>query len=507
MPARGARVAGVWWARTLWLLVVLLLSGCAARGLAPFPVERHADTPINQCANEFAEADGLVTRAGTRDGGEARIDTFPYLRIDRFLASLAPELAEQALPTWMERARLTDLRARGFELRNAEGTQDAARMTRIDECGARLMASDLSQPARLEVLRKSARVPDDYQTWKRIAGIYALARIPFASGVRGYQRETAQVFAAPLAQIKVEGRLVRYGIAQSTSTPDAPISMKADAAGIPEIDEDTLERLFMRHAPVFEVDDTGEWDRPGALAWNGTLLDVDSTRPTLYRRLAFTRYGARVLPQLVYGVWFSARPKRGAFDLLGGRLDGVMWRVTLDESGKALLFDSIHPCGCYHQFFPTARARLKPAPQSLDEYAFVPQPLDDYRDGQRVILRVATRTHYLQRVLLEDAMPAIEQTLRFAEEDELRSLPRGASAQPLEARGAVAPEPGFRSAFAPDGIVAGSERGERFLFWPMGVASPGAMRQYGRHATAFVGRRHFDDADLVARYFDLEGKR
>jgi hypothetical protein len=29
------------------------------------------------------------------------------------------------------------------------------------------------------------------------------------------------------------------------------------------------------------------------------------------------------------------------------------------------------------------------------------------------------------------------------------------------------------------------------------------MRQWGRHATAFVGRRHFDDADLLDRYFEL----
>ncbi|HEY4747340.1 MAG TPA: hypothetical protein VIH38_07235, partial [Steroidobacteraceae bacterium] len=64
-----------------------------------------------------------------------------------------------------------------------------------------------------------------------------------------------------------------------------------------------------------------------------------------------------------------------------------------------------------------------------------------------------------------------------------------------------------RSAFGPDGIIAGSERAERLLFWPMGIASPGAMRQWGRHATAFVGRRHFDDADLLERRFQLDLER
>jgi hypothetical protein len=28
------------------------------------------------------------------------------------------------------------------------------------------------------------------------------------------------------------------------------------------------------------------------------------------------------------------------------------------------------------------------------------------------------------------------------------------------------------------------------------------MRQWGTHATAFVGRRHFDDADLIERRFE-----
>jgi hypothetical protein len=52
-------------------------------------------------------------------------------------------------------------------------------------------------------------------------------------------------------------------------------------------------------------------------------------------------------------------------------------------------------------------------------------------------------------------------------------------------------------------LIAGTERGERFLFWPMGIASPGAMRQAGTQATAFVGRRQFDDADIVEKRFRL----
>lgn len=51
-------------------------------------------------------------------------------------------------------------------------------------------------------------------------------------------------------------------------------------------------------------------------------------------------------------------------------------------------------------------------------------------------------------------------------------------------------------------LVLSCARPERFLLWPMGVRSPGAMRQWGRHAVAFVGRRHFDDAHLLDSLFE-----
>jgi hypothetical protein len=56
------------------------------------------------------------------------------------------------------------------------------------------------------------------------------------------------------------------------------------------------------------------------------------------------------------------------------------------------------------------------------------------------------------------------------------------------------------------GIVHASDRPERYWFWPLGIPSAGAMRQWGHHATAFVGRRHFDEPFLVERYFALKAE-
>ena len=198
----------------------------------------------------------------------------------------------------------------------------------------------------------------------------------------------------------------------------------------------------------------------------------------------------RALLQLNYAIWFPERPKGAGWNILGGHLDGVLWRVTLAPDGEPWVFDSIHLCGCYHQFFPTPRAVPKPQPDTLDETALVPQVLPRIGPETRITLRLAAGTHYLERVVMGAVSFETASKYIFTDDDALRSVPLN--------------EGGRRSVFRPDGIVPGSERGERWLFWPMGVPEPGAMRQWGRHATAFVGRRHFDDPWLLERYFTLK---
>jgi hypothetical protein len=95
----------------------------------------------------------------------------------------------------------------------------------------------------------------------------------------------------------------------------------------------------------------------------------------VYRRLAFTRYGGRTLVQLVYMIWFTERPQNSSLDPLSGKLDGIAFRVTLNQSGRPLVYDSIHLCGCYHMFFPTPWVRPIPPPDPKVEWAFVPRTL------------------------------------------------------------------------------------------------------------------------------------
>ncbi len=163
--------------------------------------------------------------------------------------------------------------------------------------------------------------------------------------------------------------------------------------------------------------------------------------------------------------------------------------MTIDSAGEALVYDSMHACGCYHLFFPTDKVAARDLPDTLDESLFAPQTLSKAESSERVVLRIESGTHYLQRVLMaaeQDSATAV--AYRLQDERTLTTLAR---------RGG-----GTRSAYGEDGMIPGSERGERWFFWPMGIESAGQMRQWGHHATAFVGRRHFDDPLLFDAYFE-----
>jgi hypothetical protein len=167
-------------------------------------------------------------------------------------------------------------------------------------------------------------------------------------------------------------------------------------------------------------------------------------------------------------------------------LDGVLWRVTLDRAGRPLLYDSIHACGCYHLLFPDSRLRLRPETGEWAEPPLVLQPAPVVGQRERAVVRLSSGSHYVWRVYADRPGATVE--LDGRDYATLYAVP--------------AENGGTRSLFDPNGLVAGSERAERWLLWPTGVPSPGAMRERGRHAIAFVGWRHFDDADLLDRLFE-----
>ncbi len=477
-----------------------LAQGCATLD-APFSDHLASAIPnVRECAEWFRALDESVDEAGARDAQETRVAGFPYLRTNRLLASLrlSADGDDAVLRALVARMQALDAEARRYEIMNlpagaAGGSSEAA--NRTQRCGDLLRDLDLASADMKQAVLARAIVPDDYRALYRIIGLYPITRIAFAEGIRRHEQATRQAFVADLPAGS-GANLVRLAppVLESLSRDRAARILARTAGnplGIPELEDAVLQEFLAAYAPSFEIEVKADYDRIGALRWlrGSRSPQVDGAQQAVYTNVAWTRYQGRVLLQLVYTIWFPERPPQSEGDILAGRLDGITWRVTLAPDGEPLLYDSIHPCGCYHMFFPTPRAHALPAPGPLEEWAFSPQSLPRVGEGERPVLRIQSGTHYIQSVGLVRGSDSLAR-YELRPYGELRSL--------------IRLDGGRASAFSADGLVPGTERTERFLFWPSGIVSAGAMRQWGRHATAFVGRRHFDDADLLEKRFRLE---
>jgi hypothetical protein len=476
-------------ASALALCATVALAGCAsvepADPYAAEPIARHLerDDNVGYCARLFADIDRRVDALAVRDAEAPRIAGFPYLRVDRLAAALAPQAQVDgpARKAWIARLATLDDAGRTAELANAMLPSDD-----LARCRVLLGATDA---ASIDSLRARARVPDAYNASARVIGLYPVTQLLVAASEARWQEETRAVFAVPLGELPVHGRLTRFGVRTAWPVPEVAFPVPGDPLGLPVLSRLDQTALLVRHAPLLEIDVRAGYDRPGELGLDGTDLPVvDPAQPIAYTRVSHAIFddGARV--QLVYTYWFSERPARDVLDPQSGRIDGLVWRVTLDKDGSPLVYDAMRPSGRNHLFFPTERVVARPQADTLDERMFSPQAVRAPKRDEVVVLRIESGTHYLQRVSVE---PRAQPAVRYQLDDDRRPTTSPSAAG------------GTRSVFGVDGLMGGTERGERHLLWPSGVASPGQMRQWGHHATALVGRRHFDDPHLLGSYFAL----
>ncbi len=475
-------------------IAALSLASCAT--LAP-------DTPAGPsaaCSDMLRSVDTAIATAGVSDAGAARVAGFPAHRVNRFLASFSDRLTTaDGFDFWAGELRALDREIRGDEIANlpsdtrrelagALGIAPDALGDTAESCAESIHRTDLADPARRTALLHAAVVPDHYNDWERFAGLYAVSAIPISMGYQRWRAETTEQFSRG-ADLQAQ-TVVDYVPPQSTMLQPSDVAAivrnaRSNPLGIPYPEPQDAARLFATFAPVWRVGTESDDDRIGRpeIGPDGmgrTATDV----PTVFTRLSHTWWGGKPLLQLNYGIWFPARTLTGRFDILGGHMDGLWWRVTLGEDGRPLVYDTIHQCGCYHTFFPATPLGIADRYPASDirERPFAPTTAPSLGNGERMVVSMAPVTHYVVDIGTQP-IGSPGTAYAFADDDGLRSLPT--------------PGGGRKSLFGPDGIVAGTERMERFLLWPMGIASPGAMRQWGTHATAFVGRRHFDDPFLL----------
>ncbi len=486
-------------------LAALIAGGCAT--LPEGPVDA-GEAPTRACHNLFERADAAARAADTVDARAEPIAEFPWLRVDRPLASFRDEVTSgPRFNAWLRHLAHLDAEARSHELANlpaerrdalAAQWEPAARArglppepeTALATCREILNDELRRDDDARERLRAAATVPDAYATWMRVVGLYPVARLFGRPQVVALHERLAEgLETGPDTDITRDYQVPTESLGDTAPTVAEAAAtartLRRDALGIPVPDERERATLFSAHAPLWQVETTSEADRPGALVLeDGGRPVVDTERPVEYRHFSWTRIDELVLPQLNYTVWFPERPRDGWIDPYAGHLDAVTWRVTLGPAGRVLAYDSIHACGCYYTLLPGPSWRAVADLPLREEPVFAPLPAPQPGPNEQIRVSLESGPHYILAVdtVERDDAPT-DAPLAPLPSDHLRSLPL--------------PNGGHASAYDSDGLIPASRRAERFFLWPFGVPSAGAMRQEGHHAIAFIGRRHFDDPRLL----------
>ncbi len=415
------------------------------------------------------------------------------------MASFSTEIDDgAAFDDWVKRLQFLDQKARFFEIANLPPesltnlyakTGETDIRQKVIQCGDILKKTDFRDSDQRRKFKADVNPFDDYILLRRILGLYPITSMFISSGIYRYQSEVHRSFSN---QPPSGWQKVRYVPAVSDDSQPSPFAILQtagrDAIGIPEYSSKDQQVLFDFFAPIWEMQTEGDFDRIGAPFWTADKKPaIDTNRTITFRHLSFARFKGKILTQLNYVIWFPARPKEGSFDIYGGFLDGLVYRVTLDSDGQPLLHETAHNCGCYHKFYPTNRLQV------LKKIDYAEKPLvlkapSAHPNSARMVIALETRTHYVKSLYtFPREMKTDSVGYSLADYDQLRSLKYSAHEH--------------RSFFREDSLVNGSERLERYLLWPTGVLSPGAMRQWGRHSVAFVGKRHFDDPNLIEKIF------
>jgi len=490
------------------LFVFFGIGGCAGKmGIITSHIH---DSQAQLCRDFLENFDRLVARVDGQDIQAVAVPHFPGFRVNRFLASFQSQLLDEiALRQWLQTMAQLAVTGRQLEYQNLSALLQNSLLKivsvkpsiseSLQTCATVSVDNVITDVALQRQLRANISVPDNYSLTKRIMGGYPISSLAVAYGVRGLHQETAKQFQQSFNEIPIKGKLSFYGprfsmpMVSSKTIGITPRTDPKNALAMPVFTPSQWQTLWEKHAPILAIDTVSSDDLVGSPIWlNVNESAIDTNVPMVYQKVSYARIDDQILVQLNYILWFPARSAKGKFDIYAGRFDGLTWRVTLTSDGRALMYDSVHNCGCYHKFYPSKQIQLRSNIDQGFEPPFIAQYVTSQKQNQRILLRISHATHFITRVLpvnVDDIR--LDMEYGFATYQKLRSL--------------ALPREGRKSFFSHQGLVLGSERPERWLLWPMGVYSPGAMRQWGTHAIAFIGRRHFDDPYLIDRFFTQAG--
>jgi hypothetical protein len=487
----------------LFAFFVVFLIGCAVLSpqKIPFPSERP-----EACGEFLNRLDEEIKEGGVRDASSFPIPGFPYLRTNRFLASLGNNLQnDQQREQWVRWMQRLDLISRRNEILNLPdeailslgagktGKPDReALVSRVEYCSHRLLEHDRAQSDFYETLYPLVKVPDEYSLARRVVGLYPLFSIAVIIGTKSARGEFESWYAMDLDDLPIEGNLVAFVPSQGVRLGDKEVqdlleNSRGNPLRVPLLERDEEEKIVAHFAPIFFQDVAAQYDQFGPVVWQGDRLAVDTQNPLVYYYISHAFLKGEPVLQINYSIWYPERAGKKSPWIERGHLDGMTVRVSLDSRGDPFMVDVTNNCGCYHFFVPSEDRLDQVISRSLRLDAFVPQTLPELDPGTRLGIRVNSGYHQVERLLIADTLPS-SIPYELVPYQVLEALPREGDRT--------------ESMFDEKGIAKGTKRWkEDVLFFSMGVPSVGSMRQRGNHPLVLVGRAHFDDPWLFEKNF------
>jgi hypothetical protein len=475
------------------LSLAMMLSACSVTPTTPI-------THLQVCQQQLHSLQQLTRQHHTRDAQYIDVQHFSTYRSNRFWSAFDIDaMDEEQLSAWRKQLHTLGMQSLNIEWQNlpADAKQKWKDQHQLDTINAFMQRCDAPLfQASLQHNVKPADfiIPDSYSSLQRFFGLYTITQHGAASSIAEYQADMRNRFET--FQWDEHPKAIVYRPTESAPLTNAKHWLAEASRNhplqVPVLSESNLLSLAQFHAPALRIHQQSAADRIGKAQWKNGERIIQSNEPVVYFNSSYIRYQNRILLQLNYTAWFSERPKPSEYDWYGGKLDGLMWRVTLQANGDVLFYDSIHPCGCYHSVHipkqsPLRHQLLQSQPEGqgesiLEPILFFTSTLPS--QTAQPLLTMEPATHYLVAVAESSSDLSLEpnvQPYRLEPYDQLRALSN---------------DEGFQNWFDEDGIIASSKRFERFFLWPLGVPNAGAMRQQGHHAIAFVGKRHFDEPSV-----------
>lgn len=464
---------------SLAVLAAVLLGACATPQPSPFTGFFKG---YDNCRAQYAEMDARVEAAGVRDGTYYRVPGFPYLRTDRMLASFRHEVKSlNDVSEWVRRMREFDQESRDTEYTNLgmNELQLSLQRDRFLNCGRILAAIELDDPKTWKKMVDLVVPAEEYSSLDRFLGLYPLRASAMRSRAAALAQSRLAEYQQPLADPPAGASLKLW-----TAKPVEDLAILQGVAGRIQVNDlgfpglvgSEWRALAEYYAPRLWIETATEADLPAAPAFLKTGLSADIARPRVYYQYSFARFGGRTMAQISYFVWF-----RAPADAATAPIDGLIWRVTLDEHLEPLIYDSLHGSGRDHRWYPVRPMQTRENDDEPEFIAPVAAPAED------ATLRIASGAHDLRRVVAAEQAGDSSAQYELHLYDELYTLER--------------PEGGTRSLFGADGLVPGTRGVDPLAIRASGILQPGALRQYGHHAIAHVGRRYFDDPYLLEASF------